>query len=278
MSQRADHMVNDIYQWVQFNRSIINARDEPLADPRRYRRLHLLIGDSNMSPYAIALKVGTTALILRLLEEQALPTDLALLDAVHTTRTLSRDIGGAWLVRLENGETISAIDLQLAFLRAARDRFAHENPETDWVLAQWEYVLTHLRSDPESLLGGVDWLTKHWLLQLFADAEHLAFDDPWMLSQDLEYHNIDPARGLFHSIESAGEIRRFNDSARRANALGEPPANTRAAGRSTAMHRIRERGLPYFLNWDAVALDEHRTLLLPDPFRPYSTEAAAFLP
>src|SRR5207247_5299108 len=104
-SQRADHIVNDIYQWVQFNRAIINARDEPLADYRKYRRLHLLIGDSNMSPYANALKIGTTACILSLLEEGCLPRNLVLADAVQSTRDISRDPTQRWIVRLETAKT-----------------------------------------------------------------------------------------------------------------------------------------------------------------------------
>src|SRR6202045_4058962 len=106
ISQRADHIVNDIYQWVQFNRAIINARDEPLADYRKYRRLHLLIGDSNMSPFATALKVGTTVCVLTLLEENLLPRNLVLTDAVQSTRDISRDSTGRWIVDLENGKTI----------------------------------------------------------------------------------------------------------------------------------------------------------------------------
>jgi len=112
LSQRADHIVNDIYQWVQFNRAIINARDEPLADYRKYRRLHLLIGDSNMSPYANALKIGTTACVLSLLEEGRLPRNLVLADAVQSTRDISRDPTQMWIVRLENGKTIGALDVQ----------------------------------------------------------------------------------------------------------------------------------------------------------------------
>src|SRR4051812_7991812 len=100
ISQRADHIVNDIYQWVQFNRAIINARDEPLADYRRYRRLHLLIGDSNMSPFATALKIGTTAFVLTLLEQGLLTKNLSLFDAVQSTRSISRDPKREWIVHL----------------------------------------------------------------------------------------------------------------------------------------------------------------------------------
>ena len=120
LSQRADHIVNDIYQWVQFNRAIINARDEPLADYRKYRRLHLLIGDSNMSPFATALKIGTTACVLSLLEEGRLPRNLVLADAVQSTRDISRDTSEQWIVRLENGKTMSALDVQWQFHQLAQ--------------------------------------------------------------------------------------------------------------------------------------------------------------
>src|SRR5580765_7708066 len=140
LSQRADHIVNDIYQWVQFNRAIINARDEPLADYRKYRRLHLLIGDSNMSPFANALKIGTTACILTLLETGLLPNDLTLLDAVQATREISRDPSRRWLVELENGNTIGALDVQWRLLELASRYFGGRDDETDWLLESWRYT------------------------------------------------------------------------------------------------------------------------------------------
>src|SRR3954469_15723909 len=134
LSQRADHIVNDIYQWVQFNRAIINARDEPLADYRKYRRLHLLIGDSNMSPFATALKVGTTALILTLIEEGNLPDDVILLDAVQATRQISHEGTGRAVVQLEDGRTRSALDIQREFLAHAQQAMKGRDSETDWIL------------------------------------------------------------------------------------------------------------------------------------------------
>src|SRR5713226_4795065 len=120
LSQRADHIVNDIYQWVQFNRAIINARDEPLADYRKYRRLHLLIGDSNMSPFANALKIGTTHLVLSLLEEGRLPRDVNLQDAVLATRAVSRACRADAPVTLDAGGRETALGIQEKFLAAAQ--------------------------------------------------------------------------------------------------------------------------------------------------------------
>src|SRR5213082_412990 len=153
LSQRADHIVNDIYQWVQFNRAIINARDEPLADYRKYRRLHLLIGDSNMSPYATALKIGTTACVLSLLEEGRLPRNLVLADAVQSTRDISRDTSERWVVRLENGKTVSALDVQWEFHHLARAHLGGIDEETDWLLESWSFTLEALRSKPDVLIG-----------------------------------------------------------------------------------------------------------------------------
>src|SRR6266480_3357259 len=163
ISQRADHIVNDIYQWVQFNRAIINARDEPLADYRKFRRLHLLIGDSNMSPFASALKVGTTACILTLLEA--------------------------------DGKYLQGRDAEI-----------------DWLLESWSFVLDSFATNSEALIGGVDWITKRWLLGKFAEAESLSWDDPWLLSLDLEYHNIDPSRGLFFQVKAGKRITDWNQS------------------------------------------------------------------
>src|SRR5436853_2823761 len=165
LSQRADHIMNDIYQWVQFNRAIINARDEPLADYRKYRRLHLLIGDSNMSPFANALKIGTTAAVLSLLEQRQLPRNLVLNDAVRSTRDISRDPTRTWIVELDNGNTIGALDVQWRLHDLAARHLGGRDQETDWLLESWSYTLDALPNKPEALLGGVDWNSKKWLLQ-----------------------------------------------------------------------------------------------------------------
>ena len=277
ISQRADHIVNDIYQWVQFNRAIINARDEPLADYRKYRRLHLLIGDSNMSPFATALKIGTTACVLTLLEQGRLPKDLILLDAVQSTRDVSRDPTHAWLVQLENGETIGSLDVQWQFQQLAHKHLAGRDEETDWVLESWSFTLDALANKPEALLGGVDWLTKKWLLETFMAAENVSWQDPWLQSLDLEYHNIDPAKGLFFGVDGAKRIGEWNNSVRRPEATSAPPADTRAAGRAQAVAWFRDRQLPYVINWDSIACESRDFLVMGDPFHTYEHEVERFL-
>lgn len=277
ISQRADYIVNDIYQWVQFNRAIINARDEPLADHRRFRRLHLLVGDSNISPFAAALKVGTTTCLLTLLEEDNLPRNVVLEDAVQATREISRDTSGRGLVRLEDGRTRDALDLQEEFQHHAQTQLAGRDAETEWILESWGFTLEALREKPESLIGGVDWISKKWLLDTFAEAENLSWQDPWLQSVDLEYHNLDPAKGLFFGLSPIGRIGAFNDTVRQPALTRLAPSNTRAKGRGVAVGRLQERkNVPYVINWESMATAPENHLLMPDPFVTYELEAAAF--
>jgi proteasome accessory factor A len=277
LSQRADHIVNDIYQWVQFNRAIINARDEPLADYRKFRRLHLLIGDSNMSPFATALKIGTTACVLTLLEDGRLPRNLILNDAVQSTRNISRDGTRRWLVELENGKSISALDVQWQFHELAQKHLRFRTAETDWLLENWSFTLEALESNPEALIGGVDWITKKWLLDTFVESEGVQWDDPWLQSIDLEYHNIDPARGLFFGVNPGKRIGDWNNSVRRSEATRQPPSNTRATGRAQAVAHFQKHDKPYVINWDSIAYDSRDFLVMGDPFETYSSEVAKFL-
>jgi proteasome accessory factor A len=275
LSQRADHIVNDIYQWVQFNRAIINARDEPLADYRKYRRLHLLIGDSNMSPFATALKIGTTACVLSLLEDRQLPRNLILSDAVRSTRDISRDPTGAWLVDLENGKNIGALDVQWQFHELAQRYLAGRDAETDWLLESWSFTLEALEQNQETLIGGVDWITKKWLLEAFIASEKIDWSDPWLLSLDLEYHNIE--NGLFFSVTPGKRIGEWNNSIRPGNALRAPPSNTRASGRARAVAYFQDRQQPYVINWDSIAHDSRDFLVMGDPFQTYDDDVEKFL-
>jgi proteasome accessory factor A len=277
LSQRADHIVNDIYQWVQFNRAIINARDEPLADYRKYRRLHLLIGDSNMSPFATALKIGTTACVLSLLEEGRLPSNLVLADAVQSTRDISRDPTQRWIVSLENGKTIGALDLQWEFHRLAQKHLRNRSAETDWLLESWSFVLEGLEKNHQTLIGGVDWITKRWLLETFMKSEELNWDDAWLQSIDLEYHNIDPDRGLFFGVTAGKRIAEWNNSVRRPAARHSPPLNTRASGRARAVAFFQKCDFPYVINWDSIACDSRDFLVMGDPFESYNQEVDRFL-
>jgi proteasome accessory factor A len=278
ISQRADHIVNDIYQWVQFNRAIINARDEPLADYRRFRRLHLLIGDSNMSPFATALKVGTTHLVLMLLEENRLPRGVMLGDAVMATRQVSRAGKVDAQVTLENGRTETALGIQEKFHAAAVEALAGRDDETDWILEQWAWVLDALRrEDVKSLLGAVDWISKRWLLETFRAEQGITWDDPWLESLDLEYHNLNPSRGLFFALPTTHELGEFNLRSRRESALRQPPQDTRAKGRSLAVERFMETRMPFVVNWDSVTANQQQALPMSDPLATYEKEVTELI-
>ncbi len=277
LSQRADHMVNDIYQWVQFNRSIINARDEPLADFRRYRRLHLLVGDSNVCPFATALKIGTTSLVLTMLEERSLPVDVILADAVIAMRKISHEGTGRAEVMLEDGRQRGALEIQETLLAHARRVLAGRDGETDWILESWGFTLEALREDHSRLLGGVDWVTKRWLLETFRDSEGVEWDDPWLESLDLEYHHIDPAKGFLGGIEPAPRIADWNARIDAAAASVRPPGDTRAAGRGAAVAGLMGSEAAFVVNWDSIAVDGCAPLLMPDPFETCVGEAAALL-
>jgi len=219
--------------------------------------------------------------VLTLLEQECLPRDVVLRDAVVATREISREGTGHGLVKLEDGRTRDALDIQFAFLAHAQRTFAGADAETDWLLESWQFVLESLElleSRPELLIGGVDWISKRWLLDLFRTSEHLAWDDPWLQSLDLEYHNIDPERGLFFSLKPTGRIAEWNRSAFRQEALSTPPADTRALGRGIAVEWFLEHPKAnYLINWDSLSLDGEAPLPLPDPFDPGEAMVRSFL-
>ncbi|MFQ5589060.1 MAG: proteasome accessory factor PafA2 family protein [Nitrospiria bacterium] len=275
ISQRADHIVSDFYQWVQFNRAIVNTRDEPLADPGRYRRIHLLLGDSNLSEYATALKIGTTALVLDLIHEGTAP-GLPILDPVTALRVISRDPARRWEIRLENGKPVTALEVQRHFLDAAKKHLSGQNEDTDWILKAWEETLNDLETgETERLVGRVDWASKLWLLEGFMAAEKLRWDDSWLKSIDLEYHSLNPERGLYFGLEDEGKTARRTTVDAIQQATRMPPVESRAAGRARLIRKLMEHPAPYMVNWTSVYVDGE-TLPMVDPFKTYLREARAF--
>ncbi|MFO0706279.1 MAG: proteasome accessory factor PafA2 family protein [Nitrospira sp.] len=292
ISQRADHIVNDFFEWVQQNRAIVNTRDEPLADPNQYRRIHLLLGDSNMAEYATALKMGTTGLVLQLIEDGKAPRGLELNEPVETLQEISQDQDRRWIVQLQSGQSISAIDIQERFLVAARDAYAGQDEETDWVLAQWETVLTDLRSDYTKLVGRVDWASKLWLLESFREAEQIEWHDPAIKSLDLEYHNLRADRGLYFGLLEEGRVPRMTTDKAIELAMAHPPRNTRAFGRGELVRHLLadgpvhkpeepvhdERFFPaYVINWSIFQVRGRIPFPMPDPFKTYAQEVRAHL-
>ena len=276
ISQRADHIVTEIYQWIQFSRAIINTRDEPLADWGLYRRLHLLVGDSNMSEYATALKVGTTALMLELLEERIVP-DVKLLDPVQAIREISRDLEYRWEVQLEDGRYTTASEIQYQYLELAERYLRGLDSEADWVLDEWRLVLDALVHDPMALVDRVDWVTKKWLLESFMEAEQLDWQDTWVQSLDLEYHNLNPGRGLYFDLRKQGIVRKVVSDEMVNRAIVTPPQDTRARARSAVMRELTDHKARYVIDWDSIYVEDEMYLNLDDPFRTYDFEASEFI-
>ncbi len=272
MSQRADYINNDLFEWVQFNRAIINTRDEPLADARKYRRLHLLHGDTNVLPTTLLLKVGTTSLALDLLEMNCLPK-VILADAVIAFRNLSHQPDGPWLVQLADGRCADAVHLLQGFHEAARAELHGRDQETDDLLAIWGGVLATLASSKrDNLVGKVDWITKRWLLQQFCDEEHISWNHPWLKSQDLEYHQVDPARSLGMALAQTPLPWTLTHK-EVAEATLAPPRNTRAAIRSKAMHRLMDESSSYYIDWEIIGSEGGTSLHMLNPFDFGSKEA-----
>ena len=194
ISQRADYIQNDFFEWVQHNRAIINTRDEPLADPRHYRRLHLIHGDTNVLPATLFLKIGTTRLVLDMLDADEMPM-FVLNDAVTTLRQLSRTLTPPWCVTLGDGRAADALELLDLYRRKAKQLFQGRDDETDAILDLWEWTNQALATNPSSLIGMVDWVSKEFLLRQFCESEEIPWDHQWLEAQDLEFHQIDPDKG-----------------------------------------------------------------------------------
>lgn len=261
ISQRADYIQNDFFEWVQHNRAIINTRDEPLADPRQYRRLHLIHGDSNVLPATNFIKVGTTRIVLDLLDADELPV-IALHDAVTSLRSLSRNLKPPWTVPLADGKNRDAIELLALFHAKAEKLFKGRDQETDALLKLWMRVMEGLATNLNSMVGVLDWVTKQYLLNQFCKSEGINWGHPWLESQDLEFHHIDPDRNLALLL---ADTNGYWNPPHLDKALYEPPIDSRAHKRSAIMREIQGKGSSYFLDWENVEANQKRMRLL-NPF------------
>lgn len=249
ISQRSDFFSVLVSIDTMNRRPIVNTRDEPHADTSKYRRFHVIIGDANMNEVATALKIGTTSLVLELIEKGRAPA-LELADPVETAKAISRDTGFHWMVRLADGRTIPAIEIQRLYLDAALRYCDRTHEEARWVLAEWEAILDDLQADPMRCTDRVDWAAKKYLLELFRESEHLDWSDPWLQSIDMEYHNINPTAGLYHEMLRTCAVRRFLDEDEIRDAIFQPPTTTRAFFRGRAVAKFN----PFItsIQWDEV--------------------------
>jgi proteasome accessory factor A len=239
LSQRADFFTEVASVDTLHRRPIFNTRDEPHADPARFRRLHVICGDANPSEFATALKVGATAMALALVEEGWSP-GLEIREPVRTIKDLSRDQTHRWMLETMQGAKTSAVEVQRLYLAEAHRRYQGRDPETDWLLMAWDTVLRDLEEDVFRLVDRLDWVAKLHLLEEFRESESLAWDDPMMLSLDLEYASIDRQEGLYWGLVDAGQMRQVVGSKTVADAAADPPKDTRAALRGLCVRRFPE--------------------------------------
>jgi proteasome accessory factor PafA2 len=267
LSQRADFFEVEVGLETTLKRPIINTRDEPHADPEKYRRLHVIIGDANMSETSTYLKLGTTALVLSMIEEQwftssgvdfALDTPVAALRAVSHDPSLRRELS------LRDGSRMTAVQLQGEYLEQARkfveDRYGADVDEaTRDVLDRWERVLTRLADDPMSLARELDWVAKLELLEGYRTRDGLAWDSPRLQLVDLQYSDVRPDRGLYNRLVARGRMTRLTDEATVRRAVNEPPEDTRAYFRGQCLARYAESVAA--ASWDSVIFDVGRESL-----------------
>jgi proteasome accessory factor A len=239
-------------------RPIINTRDEPHADPEKYRRLHVIIGDANMSEVATYLKVGTTALVLAMIEDKFLDVDLSLEAAVADLRAVSHDPTCRRLIALRDGRKLTAIQLQAEYLAYARkyveDKFgADVDPMTTDVLNRWESVLNRLSDDPMQLSRELDWVAKLELLEGYRTRDGLGWDHPRLQLVDLQYSDVRTERGLYNRLAARDRMVRLTTDTQVARAVDNPPEDTRAYFRGRCLRQYADSVAA--ASWDSVIFD-----------------------
>ncbi len=255
LSQRADFFEEEVGLETTLKRPIINTRDEPHGDASKYRRLHVIIGDANMSETQTFLKLGTAALMLSALEDGALPEALALADPVNSVWGVSHDLTLRRSLELADGRTATPIELQWQYHEWAHKyaQVADLDPVFERVLGEWERILTDLETDPLSAADRLDWVAKYRLLLDYRERDGLAWDDPKAKMLALQYHDVDPARGLYYKLARAGRIARLFDDEQVSAAVNEPPTRTRAYFRGECVSRYATELVA--ANWDSLVFD-----------------------
>jgi proteasome accessory factor A len=270
ISQRAQHIHEKTSSSTTSSRSIINTRDEPHADAEKYRRLHIIVGDSNMSEYATYLKVGIAALVLSMIEDGYAVSGIELEDPVKAIREISRDPSLKKKVKLDDGRLMSAIEIQRAYLDRAHDYLSiqPQDPVMDDLLARWDVMLDRLEEDPHQLSREVDWVTKKLMIQSYVDRKGCGWDDPRVFLMDLQYHDVKRTRGLYYLMEARDMTERIVEEEAVQRAMTIPPQTTRAKVRGDFIRFARAKNRSYTVDWTYLKLNGYweETILCMDPF------------
>jgi Pup amidohydrolase len=258
ISQRADFFEVEVGLETTLKRPIINTRDEPHADPEKYRRLHVIIGDANMSEISSYLKLGTTALVLAMIEDRFFGADLGLEAPVADLRAVSHDPSCRHLVTLRDGRKMTAVQLQMEYLELARkytqDRFGTDVDDmTADVLDRWESVLTRLAEDPMQTSRELDWTAKLEILNGYRTRDGLGWDHPRLQLVDLQYSDVRVDRGLYNRLAAMGRMIRLVPDEQVTRAIAYPPEDTRAYFRGRCLRKYPEAVAA--ASWDSVIFD-----------------------
>ncbi len=272
VSQRAEHIWEGVSSATTRSRPIINTRDEPHADAEHFRRLHVIVGDSNMSEYTTYLKVGAMAILLRMVEDPScVLRDMTLENPIRSIREISHDLTFERRVRLANGREASALEIQSEFLNRAL-RYADQKglPDDEMkALHMWEHVMTHLETDPFKLDRELDWVIKHNLIEAYRKKHDLSLGDARVQLVDLQYHDVRRSQGLFYKLQDRDMVERTLTDDQMIDAIDTPPQTTRAKLRGDFIRRAKERKRDYTVDWVHLKLNDQaqRTVLCKDPFK-----------
>ena len=272
ITQRADHIWETMSSATTRSRPIINTRDEPHADAERYRRLHVIVGDSNMSEYTTFVKIGSTACILRMLEDKSVALrDFTLENPIRAIRDISHDTTCRRPIGLASGREVSALDIQREYLDLAL-RYADTKgfpPLEQKALEMWQHCITTIEHDPMGLDREVDWVIKKRLVESYVDRHGVGMGDPRVLMLDLQYHDLLRSRGLFHRMQARGLVESVCAEVDVERAMESPPQTTRARLRGDFIKAAKEKKRDYTVDWVHLKLNDQaqRTVLCKDPFK-----------
>ncbi|MDH6127080.1 Pup--protein ligase [Kitasatospora sp. GP82] len=273
VSQRAEHIWEGVSSATTRSRPIINTRDEPHADAERYRRLHVIVGDSNMSETTTLLKVGATDLVLRLIEAGVVMRDLTLENPIRAIREVSHDLTGTHQVRLANGREASALDIQEEYFTKAlefADRKGINTGTVARVLDLWGRTLEAVRTEDLARVSTeIDWIMKYKLIERYREKHQMSMSHPRVAQIDLAYHDIHRRRGLFYLLQNKGQALRVTNDLKTFEAKSVPPQTTRARLRGDFIRRAQEQRRDFTVDWVHLKLNDQaqRTVLCKDPFR-----------
>ncbi len=281
ISQRAQHIHEKTSSSTTSSRSIINTRDEPHSDAEKYRRLHIILGDSNMSEFATYLKVGTAAIVLSMIEDGYTIPHIDMEEPVKAIRDISRDPSLKKTIKLEDGREMTALDIQWVYWEHTGEYLQSQPPNKVFseIHEEWGRVLHLLAHSPMQLVREIDWITKQWLMENYMANKSCGWDDPRLGMMDLQYHDINRKRGLFYLLAERQGIRKLVDEEAIEQAKTTSPQTTRAKVRGDFIRFARAKNRSYTVDWTYLKLNGYweETILCMDPFCSFNARVEELL-